>query len=490
MRYTWHKRMINGDVGVKNGIFIPTREKIWKRNWIREKRKKDPYNISEERLSGLMGGSGSLSSPILISKDGQLVFKPKSSSGVSFKGSTSIGIPIISSTSSGLKAKGPQIPLVEMVLTGQVPSFRFLTVSLGQLLKERFGIELLGWNRLGEFEKVFENFEGCLHLGSVTSSMDGLVGVTRLFLLGLKVTKLTTGRLVNGSSCDGIDMVIKKLDLEPKVYAMMRDFLSKSFVKRVMLNKDSPDVVGTSRYQYDFCVFSVEDFSKESGMLKDEEDEVYTTTNVETKDHQVQNPSSPAEAEDALLKAQPTFPNVGQLNELLVKSLQTEFSKILSAHDFSSSLPTELKDLPSKFNEVNEEVKGLKKQVHELEIELPGDLKEIPTKLEDFTKIVTSLTSQVAELKTLQWELPAEFLSLPVQVLSVQAKLKTLDALPGLLLNVTKALNKFAQVFDSALSKAGDQSVPLAGQADVMPAVGEKNTNPTHHLIAFVTGRA
>ncbi|GJY85159.1 hypothetical protein Tco_0499185, partial [Tanacetum coccineum] len=36
-------------------------------------------------------------------------------------------------------------------------------------------------------------------------------------------------------------------------------------------------------------------------------------------------------------------------------------------------------------------------------------------------------------------------LSLPVKVASVQAKLKTLDGLPGLLLNVTKALNKFAQ---------------------------------------------
>ncbi|GJW77799.1 hypothetical protein Tco_0139481 [Tanacetum coccineum] len=57
------------------------------------------------RLSGLMGGSGSLSSPRLISKDGQLVFKPKFSSVVSSKVSTSIGIPIISSTSSGLKAK-------------------------------------------------------------------------------------------------------------------------------------------------------------------------------------------------------------------------------------------------------------------------------------------------------------------------------------------------------------------------------------------------
>ncbi|GJY99174.1 hypothetical protein Tco_0516604 [Tanacetum coccineum] len=183
---------------------------------------------------------------------------------------------------------------------------------------------------------------------------------------------------------------------------------------------------------------------------KDEEDEVHTTTNAETEDTSVPNPHLPAKAKAALLKAQPSFPNVRQLNELLVKSLQTEFSKILSAHDFSSSLLTELKDLPSKFNELTKEVKGLKKQVYELEIKLPGELKGNPTKLEDFTKTVTSLTSQVAELKTLQWELPAEFLSLPVQVASVQAKLKTLDALPRSLVKC---------------------------QADTMPAEGEKNTN-------------
>ncbi|GKD50791.1 hypothetical protein Tco_1279767 [Tanacetum coccineum] len=100
---------------------------------------------------------------------------------------------------------------------------------------------------------------------------------------------------------------------------------------------------------------------------EDEEVEVHTTTNAETKDtssqkHKLELEKNKAEAEAALLEAQPTFLNVGQLNELLVKSLQTEFSKILSAHDFSSSLPTELKDLPSKFNELTEEVKGLKKQ--------------------------------------------------------------------------------------------------------------------------------
>nr|GFA89467.1 hypothetical protein [Tanacetum cinerariifolium] len=168
---------------------------------------------------------------------------------------------------------------------------------------------------------------------------------------------------------------------------------------------------------------------------EDKNEEIHSTTNDETEDISASTPPSP------------------------------------------SSLPTELKDLPSKFDELTEEVKGLKKQVYELEIELPGDLKEIPTKLEDFTKNATSLTYLVAKLKTLQWELPVEFLSLPVQVASVQAKLKTLDALLGLLLNVTKSLNKFAQVLDSASSKARDQSIPSAGQADTMHVDGEKNIN-------------
>ncbi|GKA09503.1 hypothetical protein Tco_0688834 [Tanacetum coccineum] len=114
---------------------------------------------------------------------------------------------------------------------------------------------------------------------------------------------------------------------------------------------------------------------------------------LQSQKHKLELKKSKAKAEAALLKDQPSFPNAGQLNELLVKSLQTEFSKILYVHDFSSSLPTELKELPSKFNELTKVVKGLKKQVHELEIKLPGDLKEIPIKLEDFTKTVTILTS-------------------------------------------------------------------------------------------------
>nr|GEX84661.1 hypothetical protein [Tanacetum cinerariifolium] len=70
----------------------------------------------------------------------------------------------------------------------------------------------------------------------------------------------------------------------------------------------------------------------------------------------------------------------------------TEDTSVLKSSS-PTSLPTKLKDLPSKFNKLTEEVKGLKQQVHELEIELPRDLKEIPSKLEDFTKTVISLTS-------------------------------------------------------------------------------------------------
>nr|GEV06838.1 hypothetical protein [Tanacetum cinerariifolium] len=122
----------------------------------------------------------------------------------------------------------------------------------------------------------------------------------------------------------------------------------------------------------------------------------------------------------------------------------------------SSSLPTELKDLPSKFNDITKEVKGLKNQVHNLEIELLGELKEILLKLKDFTKTVTSLTSQVVELKTLQWDLPAEFLVVPSQVEMVQTKLRTLDALPSL-------LNKKKIVKESTKSDSDDDKTHLSG---------------------------
>ncbi|GJS32340.1 retrovirus-related pol polyprotein from transposon TNT 1-94 [Tanacetum coccineum] len=81
----------------------------------------------------------------------------------------------------------------------------------------------------------------------------------------------------------------------------------------------------------------------------------------------------------------------------------------------------------------------------------------------------------VAELKNIQWELPAELQALPVLVSSVQKQLKTLDSLPSLLNNVTETLNRFATMVENA-SEAMTKDVPLAGQATVSPAEGEKNT--------------
>ncbi|GKA60034.1 hypothetical protein Tco_0759347 [Tanacetum coccineum] len=95
-------------------------------------------------------------------------------------------------------------------------------------------------------------------------------------------------------------------------------------------------------------------------------------------------------------------------------------------------------------------------QHHDLEIELLVDLKEIPNKLETFTSTVKSLTTQVVELKTLH-----------------------------LLNKVTKALNKFAQVIESASKKLRDPSVPSIGQAGSHPAEGEKNTQ--HVTISYPT---
>nr|GEU88325.1 retrovirus-related Pol polyprotein from transposon TNT 1-94 [Tanacetum cinerariifolium] len=77
-----------------------------------------------------------------------------------------------------------------------------------------------------------------------------------------------------------------------------------------------------------------------------------------------------------------------------------------STPPFPSSLPTKLKELPLMFNKLTNEVKELKTQIHGLEIKVLWDLKDLLTKLEEFTMTVAS----------------------------VQAKLKTLDALSSLFL--------------------------------------------------------
>ncbi|GKD65140.1 hypothetical protein Tco_1307248 [Tanacetum coccineum] len=212
----------------------------------------------------------------------------------------------------------------------------------------------------------------------------------------------------------------------------------------------------------------VSDKSENEETKKDKD--THTTSHDVPKVTLVLNPPSPKSAQIQELMA--------QLTELLVTSLEPELSKLLASHDFASCLPTELKELPSKFTKLSRDIKELTKHVRDMEIELPGDLKEISTKLETFTSTISSLTSQVAELKNIQWELLAKFLDLPSQVFIVRKKLKTLDSLPSLLNKVTDTLNRFATVVENAL-EATSKDVPLTGQATASPTEGEKNTNPS-----------
>ncbi|GKA56955.1 hypothetical protein Tco_0756027, partial [Tanacetum coccineum] len=116
------------------------------------------------------------------------------------------------------------------------------------------------------------------------------------------------------------------------------------------------------------------------------------------------------------------------LTELLVNSLKPELAKLLTDRDFSASISIELKELPSKVNEINGFV---------------GDLKKYMEKLE------------------LRFQL---------------SKLKVLDALPNLLNKVVEASDRFKNVIDKASHKTGDESVPLAGQVGTHLADREKNT--------------
>ncbi|GKF46875.1 hypothetical protein Tco_0136677, partial [Tanacetum coccineum] len=80
---------------------------------------------------------------------------------------------------------------------------------------------------------LFRIFHAVLSVASEKDQLPSSVGLDSRArsddgFFGVSVTKLTTGRLVMGSSCGGSDMVIKNLDLEPKIDAMMRDFLDPS----------------------------------------------------------------------------------------------------------------------------------------------------------------------------------------------------------------------------------------------------------------------
>ncbi|GKC57910.1 hypothetical protein Tco_1085508 [Tanacetum coccineum] len=184
----------------------------------------------------------------------------------------------------------------------------------------------------------------------------------------------------------------------------------------------------------------VSDESEEEEEVAKDKDTKATSHDVHLLQYQkeeLEHVKAKAKAEVSSMKAKPSYPDIHQLTELLIKEL--------------------------------------KKHVKDMEIELLGDLKEIPTKLEAFTSTISSFLSHVAELKNIQWELPTEFLNLPNQVSSVQEKLKTLDSLPSLLNKVTNTLNTFATMVENA-SGATSMNVPSAGKVTASPTEGEKNT--------------
>ncbi|GJY71846.1 hypothetical protein Tco_0475549 [Tanacetum coccineum] len=69
--------------------------------------------------------------------------------------------------------------------------------------------------------------------------------------LGAFVMKLTTGRMIDGVPCGRIDMVIKDLDLEPKVEAMMREFLRCSPLMRASRNPKGFKCYKDNEFEYD-----------------------------------------------------------------------------------------------------------------------------------------------------------------------------------------------------------------------------------------------
>ncbi|GJW18071.1 hypothetical protein Tco_0025507 [Tanacetum coccineum] len=201
---------------------------------------------------------------------------------------------------------------------------------------------------------------------------------------GLEIEEFNTSSDI--SSSDDIKKEIKQEDLSKLMENVDVDFM----------DLDSP--------KDDQLINVQEDEDEEVNAKKDGAKQVHAEEPKETEDASADKEEE-VDAETVWFKAQPSYPN--------------------------------LKELPSKFNDLSGEIKELKKYVEKLKVELPRDLKEIPTKLEKFTSTVSS----------------------------IQAKIKTLDALLSLLSKVTKALHRFAKAVEKASHKAGDQGVPSADQA-------------------------
>nr|GEX40666.1 ankyrin repeat family protein [Tanacetum cinerariifolium] len=123
---------------------------------------------------------------------------------------------------------------------------------------------------------------------------------------------------------------------------------------------------------------------------------------------------------------------------------------IVQSNKEDTSIPTELKELPSKFKEISREIRYLK-----------------------------SLNKKVVKMNNQKLEVSNGLLALQVQVSYITAqlsKLEVLDALPSLLNKVTKVINRFATAITSTSQTTDDTSVLSAGQVGTHPVEEKKNT--------------
>ncbi|GKE91983.1 hypothetical protein Tco_1573078, partial [Tanacetum coccineum] len=80
-------------------------------------------------------------------------------------------------------------------------------------------------------------------------------------------------------------------------------------------------------------------------ILSKDEDEIQIETHAKTEDTSV--PPAPPYPKSIQIQEL-----TNQLTKLLVNSLKPELAKLLTNHDFSTSIPIELKDLPSKLSKL------------------------------------------------------------------------------------------------------------------------------------------
>ncbi|GJW15755.1 hypothetical protein Tco_0019888 [Tanacetum coccineum] len=171
----------------------------------------------------------------------------------------------------------------------------------------------------------------------------------------------------NLSSSDDVLKDIKMKDLSKLVQNVKVDFMD------LDLPRDDEPII-------------IQDEEKEDDAEEVDTKKVHLEVPKETEDAlEKLKTKAEAEVEVAFLSAQPSisYPTVEHLTKLLVKPLTHELSKLLTSHDFSNSLPTELKEL-------------LKAKIKTLDA-LPSLLNKVTTALDRFVKAIEDASQQVGD---------------------------------------------------------------------------------------------